>query len=1134
VQTCPRCAEENPDRAKFCLNCAAPLVGTGPSVPLEERKVVSVLFCDLVGFTAASEQADPEDVRARLQPYHARLREEIERFGGTVEKFVGDAVMAVFGAPVAYEDDAERAVRAGLEILGAIGDLNEADPGLGLQVRVAVNTGEVVVALGARPELGEGIVTGDVVNTASRIQGVAPVDGVAVSEPTYRQTESLFEYEELESVVVKGKAEPVALYRPLRARVQFGREGTRRHTTPLVGRELEKSILIRTFERAVQQRSCQLVTLVGEPGVGKSRLCAEFLRDVDGRPVDARPGLVRVRQGRCLPYGEGIAFWALGEVVKAESGILESDPPQVVEVKLEQALPQDDPDLAWLRARLQPLVGVGGEPASQEESFTAWRRVLASWAARRETVLVFEDLHWADEALLEFLEHLADWAEDVQLLVLCTARPELYDRHQGWAGGLRNATTINLPPLTDSETATLVSSLLERAVLPVETQEVLIDRAGGNPLYAEEFVRLLGDRGQFGEAVEMPLSVQALIAARLDTLPPERKALLQDASVVGRVFWAGALAEMGKRDRHEVELVLHELARKELVRPARSCSMEGETEYGFWHVLVRDVCYQQIPRAGRAARHQAAAAWLERKAGDRIEDFADVLAHHYATALELARAVGQREEEERLETAAIQYLVLAGERALALDVERAELMVSQALALLPAGHRMRASLLECWARAVQQQDRLQEARAALEEALALPSQETEPFAIGRALTTLSNVLWRLGDPGKDKVIEEAIALLGTEPPSPELVAAFAELSGHRALDAAYAQAISAAEEALTLAGELGLPEPVRALGYRGAARVGLGQRQGLDDLREALALAIEQGHGRSAAFLHNNLAAAVWLYEGPRPALAACEQGIEFCKQRGIAELVLYMSSTSLLFLVWCGRVEQALAESELLIEQAEAARDPVVLIETRSVRLRQRVQRGEAEQLLADAEHLATSVREVREPQLSALGFVAAAQVLVRSRPGQARTLLTELADIPQIKHERYYISLLPESVRCALDIGDTQLAAQLIDGVEPQTPLYEHSLHAAQAHLSEASGEMTKAAQLYAQAARSWNEFENVPERARALLGKGRCLLTLGDAGAEVSLAEARDLFTSMGYKPALNDTQKLLEQALAAGGS
>ncbi|MEJ7790741.1 MAG: adenylate/guanylate cyclase domain-containing protein [Gaiellaceae bacterium] len=701
---CPSCGKELPGEFPFCPFCAAPLTEQPAASVREERKVVTVLFCDLVGFTAASEAADPEDVRSRIRPYHARLRREIERFGGTVEKFIGDAVMAVFGAPVAHEDDAERAVRAGLRILEAIEELNAGDAALSLQVRVGVNTGEAVVALGARPELGEGMVTGDVVNTASRLQGAAPVNGIACSEQTFRQTERVFEYEELEPVAVKGKLEPLALFRPLQARARFGSDVTRTYATPLVGRELEKPLLIGTFERSAQQRSCQLVTVVGEPGVGKSRLCAELFAY-----IEERPGLVRWRQGRCLPYGEGIAFWALGEIVKAECGILESDSSEEAAAKLEQALPAEDPDRAWLQARLAPLVGAGGEPASQEESFTAWRRFCESLASERPAVLVFEDLHWADEALLSFLEHLADWSEGVPLLLLCTARPELQEGHPTWAAGLRNAQTINLGPLSDEETARLIFTLLERAVLPVETQQALLERAGGNPLYAEEFVRLLADRDLLSGALAdlpFPDSVQALIAARLDTLSAERKGLLQDAAVVGKLFWAGALVEMGGREPREVEVALHELARKELVRPARTSSMEGEAEYGFWHLLVRDVCYGQIPRAARGARHRSAAAWLERKAGERVEDLADVLAHHYVQALELARAAGQSAATEELEASAIRYLALAAERALALDVERAEQSLARALALAPAGHRERPSLLERWAQAAQQQGRL--------------------------------------------------------------------------------------------------------------------------------------------------------------------------------------------------------------------------------------------------------------------------------------------------------------------------------------------------------------------------------------------------------------------------------------------
>jgi class 3 adenylate cyclase len=586
VSACPQCGEENPERAKFCLDCGAALGERAAAPVREERKIVTALFCDLVGFTAASEQQDPEDVRARIRPYHARLRREIERYGGTVEKFVGDAVMAVFGAPVAHEDDAERAVRAGRGILEAIAELNEAEPGFDLQVRVGINTGEAVVALGARPEQGEGLVTGDVVNTAARIQSVAPVNGVAVGMQTYRATSRVFEYEPLAQVAVKGKAEPLSLWRANAVRDRFGRDSTRGNETPFVGRELEKPLLIGTFERAAQQRSVQLVTIVGEPGVGKSRLAAELFAY-----VDTKPELVTWRQGRCLPYGEGITFWALGEIVKAESGILESDSAEVAAAKLEAAVSPEEPERQWLLQRLAPLVGIeAASPAERQELFTAWRRFLEGLAAARPSVFVFDDLHWADEALLGFLEHLAEWSQGVPLLVLCTARPELYERRPGWGAGQRNAHTINLSPLSDQETAELVSNLTTTTVLSHELERAILERAGGNPLYAEEFVRLLADRrleqeGDVPAEAALPGSLQALIAARLDTLSPERKSLLQDAAVLGKVFWAGAVAEIGGRGPAEVETALHELARKELVRPARTSSMEGEREYSFWHLL---------------------------------------------------------------------------------------------------------------------------------------------------------------------------------------------------------------------------------------------------------------------------------------------------------------------------------------------------------------------------------------------------------------------------------------------------------------------------------------------------------------------------------------------------------------------
>ena len=1086
---------------------------------------MSVLFCDLVGFTAASDSADPEDVRARIRTYHARLRQELERFGGTVEKFVGDAVMAVFGAPVAHEDDAERAVRAGLRLLEAIEELNADDPALSLQVRVGINTGEAVVALEARPELGEGLVTGDVVNTASRLQGVAPVNAVAVSEQTYRATKRVFDWERLEPVTVKGKAEPLPVWRPLRALARLGSDVTRTITTPLVGRELERSLLVGTFERAAQQHSCQLVTVVGEPGVGKSRLCAELLTHVDGQP-----GLTRWRQGRCLPYGDGISFWALGEVVKSECGILESDTPAQAAAKLEETIPEDDPERAWLLARLAPLVGAPAEPSAQEESFAAWRRFCESLAAERTTVLVFEDLHWADPALLAFLEHLADWADGVPLLLLCTARPELYERHATFGADARNAQRINLAPLSDSETAHLVSALLERAVLPVETQEQLLDQAGGNPLYAEEFVRLLSDRGISGEA-EVPESVQALIAARLDTLPPERKALLQDASVLGKVFWAGALAAMGERDLATVEQALHELARKELVRPARTSSMGGEREYAFWHVLVRDVCYGQIPRAARAARHQAAAAWLEAQAGERADDLADVLAHHYGAALELNEAAGITDQVDELRAQTVRCLGQSGERALSLDIDQAERHLARALDLCLKDDPQRALLLERWAQAAHPQGRLEEARDAYEEALERYRRQGDLVAAGRVLTRLSLIRFRLGDlAGSREAIAESIALLETQPPGPELVDAYAFAAGAHTLQNRPAEGLAAADRALALAVELGLPEHAFALHWRGLARTNLGEADGIDDLRRAVRLAHEQSLGRETAVVYGNLAAANWFWHGPQAALDVYAEGLAFCERRGLAEVTLHMRAQTLSCRAHLGETEEAISEIGAIVDRVQANRDRS-FVYWRGLQLRLLAECGKVENTPDPDEHVATA-RELGEPEVLVYAIVNAARLrLVRGELSEAHALIEEL-DVPMIADLGLSLDL-PAMLRVLIALGAVRLARRFIAPIEAAAgpPIDYHHLASAKAQIAEADAEYEAAAKLYGAAAQRWQGWGNVPERAYALLGRGRCLRALGDPGADQPLAEAKELFASMGYQPALAETDALLAESQPA---
>jgi class 3 adenylate cyclase len=702
MPVCQRCGQENPGWARYCLACAAPLAV--PRGRREERKIVSVLVCDLVGFTAQADQADPEEVQARLGPYHDRTRREIERFGGTVEKFIGDAVVGVFGVPTAHEDDAERAVRAALDVIEAIDRLNRASPGLNLAVRVAVNTGEAVVSLDAHPERGEHFLTGDVANTASRLQGIAPVGGVVVGETTWRATRQLFDYQPLDPVRVKGKAEPLPIWRVAGARSRSGVDVAQAPRSPLVARERELALLRDALARAKAEQKPQLVTLVGDPGIGKSRLVFELWRQ-----VAAQSESVVWRQGRCLPYGEGVALWALGEIVKAQAGILESDPADHAAGKLARVVADliaDEREAAWVTGHLRPLVGLaGGELGSdrREEAFAAWRRFCEALAEQAPAVLVMEDLHWADEALLDFLDHMLDWAVDVPLLLVTTARPELLSRRPGWGGDPPNGAILSLAPLSEADTARLVAGLLDQALVPAELQAALLVRAGGNPLYAEEYVRMLADRGflrrvggswQLERAGELPLpeSVQGIIAARLDTLAPEDKALLQDAAVLGTVGWLGALAAVAEGEPFALEARLQALDRRAFLRQERHSAVAGERQYAFRHVLVRDVAYGQLPRATRADKHRRTAEWLEAVSPDRAEDRAELLAHHWQQALKFAHAAGQ--DTTMLADRARLALRDAGDRALDLNAFAAAVRwYAAALEHWPAGDAERPHVL---------------------------------------------------------------------------------------------------------------------------------------------------------------------------------------------------------------------------------------------------------------------------------------------------------------------------------------------------------------------------------------------------------------------------------------------------------
>ena len=651
------------------------LVGGRPPAPRsavsrEERKLVTVLLADLTDFTASEEERDAENIRAVLSPYYTHIRSDLERFGGTVEKLTGDSAMALFGVPAAHEDDPERAVRAALAIRDWLHEH-------GRQVPLAVATGEAHVTLGQFETEGEPRVVGDVVTLAARLQTAAPAAGVLVGEQTFRATWHAIEYREAEPVAARGKIAPIRAWEAIRALAVPGVDLLRHHS-PFIGRERELAALQERLAWAASQRSPQLVTILGVPGIGKTRLVSELQR---ARAGAGEP--MRWRQGRSLPYGDGVSFWALGEMVKEEAGILESDSEQKADSEVREAVGrviEDPAEADRVATFLGALVGLGGEEPAigdrRDETFAAWRHFLEALADERPLVLVFEDLHWADDALLDFVDEVVDQVSGVPLVVIATARPELLERRPGWAGGKPGALTISLPPLSRSDTTQLVAVLLERSTVPADAHAALLARIGGNPLYAEQLCRMLVEQGRLGD---MPDSLRSIIAARLDALADAEKRVLQDAAVVGKAFWTGALETIGGISRRDAEELLNALVRREFVRRARPSSVAGDIEYAFCHDLLRDVAYEEIPRAARAERHRRAAEWIDSLG--RSEDHAELLAYHYLAALEDERAAGV--DLSTLLERAEEALHRAGLRAIRLSAnDRAVEHFSRAIALM--------------------------------------------------------------------------------------------------------------------------------------------------------------------------------------------------------------------------------------------------------------------------------------------------------------------------------------------------------------------------------------------------------------------------------------------------------------------
>jgi class 3 adenylate cyclase/tetratricopeptide (TPR) repeat protein len=676
VKRCPNCGEENADRARFCQHCATPLAE--PEAPAAEvRKVVTIVFADVTGSTALGGRLDPEALRRVMGRYFDRMAAVIEGHGGTVEKFIGDAVMAVFGVPRLHEDDAIRAVRAADGMRAALDELNadlERDHGVGLAARIGVNTGEVVAG---DPSAGQRLVTGDAVNVAARLEQAAGPGDVLIGEPTFRLVKDAVEVETIPPLDLKGKEEPVPAYRLVS--VSLGAAGHERHLdSPIVGRTKELEMLEKALERAVTERTSHLFTLMGAAGVGKSRLVSEFLNG------SVRAGTVL--RGRCLSYGEGITFFPLDEVVHQAAGILEGDPPAVSREKLDD-LVADAPEGARVAGLVASVFG-WADPGTTEDTFWAVRKLLEHLAREQPVVVVFDDIHWAEPTFLDLIDHLADWTRDAAILILCIARPELLEVRPGWGGGKLNATSILLEPLPADQASELVDNLLGRAEIPHQARERILEAAEGNPLFVEEMLAMLIDDGllRFEDGtwrsvedladVTVPPTIHLLLAARLDRLDAEERAVIERGAVEGKVFHRGAVTTLSPETaRPQVSTRLMALARKELIRPDRP-EFAGEDAFRFRHLLIRDAAYQAMPKEQRAELHERFADWLEDAARDRLGEYEEILAHHLEQAYRYRAELGVVDDRAReLARRAAEHLSSSAARA----DERGDLATARSL-----------------------------------------------------------------------------------------------------------------------------------------------------------------------------------------------------------------------------------------------------------------------------------------------------------------------------------------------------------------------------------------------------------------------------------------------------------------------
>ena len=922
---CPACGTANPPGFKFCGECGAALAAGAPTpapipAPEAERRLVSVLFADLVGFTTLSENRDPEEVRELLSRYFDTARQVIGRYGGTVEKFIGDAVMAVWGAPIAQEDDAERTVRAALDLVSAVAALGREAGAPDLRLRAGVVTGEAAVTIGA---VGQGMVAGDLVNTASRVQSIATPGSVLVGEATRRASEVAIDYEDAGKHELKGKEESVLLWRAVR--VVAGRGGEGRSTgleAPFVGRDRELHLVKELFHSTADEGRARLVSVVGVAGIGKSRLGWEFYKYVDGL-VET----ILWHKGRCLAYGEGVAYWALAEMVRMRAGIIEEEAPETALPKLRETIEQyvaDGGERTWLEPRLQHLLGLAERTApDREDLFSAWRLFFERLAEAYPTVLLFEDLHWADPSLLDFVEYLLEWSRNYPIYVLTLARPDLLERRPTWGATTRSFHSLFLEPLAEEAREELLQGLAPG--LPAALRAQIRERAEGVPLYAVETVRMLLDRGLLEkvgreyrlkgpvDALEVPETLHALLAARLDGLEPRERRLLEDASVLGKTFSKRALSAVSGLDAAKIEPLLATLLRKEILTLEDDPRSPERGQYGFLHGLVQRVAYETLSRRERKARHLGVARYLESEWGADEAEIVEVLAAHY---LEAYRAVPDAEDAAELKATARNRLARAGERAASLAAsEEGQGYFERAAEL--ADDEDRAELLERAGEMAYAGARFEEAQALFEEAIALFEAQGARHPAARVWARCGSVMYFRGR--LDEAIprlEESFGVLSGDEPDEDLAMLAAELG--RVLFFAGQDKLAAEriEFALETAEALRLPGVIaQALNTK---HLILYERrsESLVLLEGALKIALENDLPPAALRAYYNLTEALLEQDRIAEAVTCARSGLALARRRGERywEASMLSQLGEPLFLVgdWDAALESAL---EMVVE---------------------------------------------------------------------------------------------------------------------------------------------------------------------------------------------------------------------------